>query len=121
MERVERDSTVADAAQWLYLNRDAVSPGYLSAQSGANIVEVAKYAKAYDEKASREAPALIRKLAASDSGNHYSETEHFVAEYLLQNGAEILDDDATVFGVTLETVIRLLKDYKAPLFVEAAQ
>lgn len=68
-----------------------------------------------------DAPLTLKVAALSeaDSGNQYSEQEHFVGEHLMQIGAQVLDDDGAVYAANLATFIKLLQDYQAPLFFTA--
>jgi len=53
----------------------------------------------------------INLLAEEDEARIYSESEFFVAEYITQKGALHLNDDATVYGVTLHHLVTMLRDY----------
>lgn len=116
----ERDSSVADAALWLYQNREQVSEGWLRGISVSNLVNAESMARTHDKAAAGTPLAIIRRLSEGDRENEYSEKEHFVADHLLQLGAGCLDDDANVYGVTLYQLVRLLTDYQAPAFTKAS-
>jgi hypothetical protein len=114
-----RDSSVADAALWLHLNRSAGRESWLRKTPPVVLIRIARGAQEHDERLASDPLAIIARLAESDSGNHYSEDECFVADRLLQEGAGIVDDDANVYAVTLAQVLALLKAYQAPAFTDA--
>lgn len=116
----ERDSSVADAALWLHMNRSAGRETWLRKTSGDTLVRIARGAQENDERQANDPLAIIRRLSEGDRENDYSEAECFVGEHLIQLGAEHLDDDANVYGVTLYQVVRLLTDYQAPAFTDDA-
>lgn len=115
----ERDSSVADAALWLYMNRSAGRETWLRKTPSETLVRVARGAQEIDERQANDPLAIIRRLSEGDSGSYYSEAECFVADRLLQEGAAVIDDDANVYAVTLAQVVALLKAYQAPSFSEA--
>lgn len=116
---VERDSSVADAALWLHMNRSAGRETWLRKTSGDTLVRIARGAQENDARQANDPLAIIRRLSEGDSGSYYSEAECFVADRLLQEGAAVIDDDANVYAVTLAQVVALLKAYQAPSFSEA--
>lgn len=62
--------------------------------------------------------AQVAELQKFDEQTRYSEKEHFVAEYMLDRGFKMLNDDGTVYGCTLRHIITMLTNYSAPLFAE---
>lgn len=83
----------------------AALPGtiYMDPPDGGD-VSVAEQLRRMGEDAAR-----FRKLCELTEATAYSEPEHFVAEHLLQLGAEVVDDEASVFAVTLGHVLALLR------------
>jgi len=60
--------------------------------------------------------AQVAELQKFDEQTRYSEKEHFVAEYMLERGFKMLNDDGTVYGCTLRHIITMLTNYSAPHF-----
>lgn len=60
--------------------------------------------------------AQVAELQKFDEQTKYSEKEHFVAEYMLDRGFKMLNDDGTVYGCTLRHIITMLTNYSAPHF-----
>lgn len=54
----------------------------------------------------------VQDLAALDKGVEYTEDECFVAEYLYNIGAQTLNGDATVYGVTLQMVLQAIRTHR---------
>lgn len=61
--------------------------------------------------------AQVAELQKFDEQTKYSEKEHFVAEYMLDRGFQMLNDDGTVYGCTLRHIITMLTNYSAPHFM----
>lgn len=65
-----------------------------------------------------EVTAKIEQMSIADEQESYTEKDHFVAEYMLQKGFEMVDDNGDVFACRLAHILELLKDYSAPMFAE---
>ena len=61
--------------------------------------------------------AQVAELQKFDEQTKYSEKEHFVEEYMLDRGFQMLNDDGTVYGCTLRHIITMLTNYSAPHFM----
>ena len=62
--------------------------------------------------------ADLQALVTADGGQDYTEVECFVAEHIDQLGAKTLNDDATVYGVTLRMLVQTMQDYGLKLSLE---